>query len=160
MLGAHIAFDKSEDCARLRDRWPWMRIALGLSVFLGALCWHWGKQIEDANFGLADLLVGLAAMCLLIGAAPPRPSRARGWLSYPPHVALGTFSYSVYLMHWPVLGFVQRHLPAAWHLSPLANFLFLLVVGMPLILAVSYLFYLGCERPFLVWRRRAQSTAA
>ena len=60
---------------------------------------------------------------------------------------LGLFSYSVYLIHLPlvmVLGEFAMH-----HLSNTQNVLFQLFLVVPLMLGLGYLFHLLFERPFM-----------
>lgn len=87
------------------------------------------------------------ALLLLLGATHPRDLFARQF-SWPPLVALGGFSYSLYLMHHPILqiatvarpGFVEGPIPlAAW----------LATVGAMAALLGCYVFHLAFERPFI-----------
>ena len=59
---------------------------------------------------------------------------------------LGAFSYSLYLVHLPMVLKMTRWTGA--HFSPLKGYLVMLVVGLPIILAAAYLFYWVFERPF------------
>jgi len=68
-------------------------------------------------------------------------------------VRLGVFSYSLYLVHAPVLVLVHQYL-LRLHFSPTATFLTLLIVAVPLSLLISYIFHLNFERPFMSSRRK------
>lgn len=65
-----------------------------------------------------------------------------------PAMTLGAFSYSLYLIHYPVIQKMQdilhRH-----HVSHYAQFALLLLVGIPVCLALAYLFHVAFERPFM-----------
>ena len=101
---------------------------------------------------LLDLLTALAAVGLLLAAARPagrNPVRAA--LEWRPLVWIGGFSYSVYLIHAPLVQLIWQYglRPLGFGLGALPTYLALIVVGVPLIVAASWLFWYGCERPFL-----------
>ncbi|MEO7716042.1 MAG: acyltransferase [Capsulimonas sp.] len=70
------------------------------------------------------------------------------FLSSKPIVGLGNFSYSLYLIHFPLL-LVGIALVSPYHFRSHINFLLYLLVGCPAILGISYLFHLIFERPFM-----------
>src|SRR5262249_38291949 len=104
-----------------------------------------------------DPLIGLAAASLIVCCAKESTAEKMGQCKISPilHVLrsgavvqLGVFSYSIYLLHFPLLHVafnVGRH----FRLAPPAMFEFMLAIGVPAILAVSYLFHLAFERPFM-----------
>ncbi len=102
----------------------------------------------------ADLFVGLWAAALLAAAA----TAPGGWLdrvlSWRPLVFIGTFAYSIYLVHAPLLQVLWQYVFVPLQNRPVPMFLSLSLVGTPLIVGVSYLFFLACERPFLNRRKR------
>jgi peptidoglycan/LPS O-acetylase OafA/YrhL len=65
---------------------------------------------------------------------------------------LGLFSYSIYLMHGPILGLFERFILNPMNAAPLARFAVLLFVAIPVVLVVCYGFYLMFEAPFLAHR--------
>jgi peptidoglycan/LPS O-acetylase OafA/YrhL len=70
-------------------------------------------------------------------------------LSFKPLVFVGTFSYSVYLIHAPLLQMVWQYVLWPVHLSPVAIFAALMGPGAIAILAASYAFFRVCEEPFM-----------
>ena len=132
----------------------------------------------------SDVNMGALAACLLALWGQTRHRRsalsAPALLSWRPLVFLGTFAYSLYLLHFPLLAlgtsvfsppFLHALLGHAWvaHTPMLARplaalaaltlslrfrFLLTTVAGLPLTLALSYLFFVAFERPFLNTRRR------
>ena len=98
--------------------------------------------------------VAAAALALL-----HRQSERRGLLpllSWRPLVAVGSFSYSLYLTHFPLLMAIwawARHIPyLAGHRHGAEAFL--LLVEAPACIALAYAFFLAFERPFLTTRKK------
>lgn len=65
-----------------------------------------------------------------------------------PVVSLGIFSYSLYLIHAPILALLHLCLRPL-HLAPVLVVCILLFVGVPLALGLAYLFHRVFERPFM-----------
>ncbi len=159
MLGAAIGFSLRERIAQLRSRIPWGTLAVVLTAIVAVShLRHW-----QALDGIArDALLGAGTVCLIVYCTqfltqpgePKRPAILRffesRWV-----VALGVFSYSLYLIHAPVLALL--HL-AVWgiHASPLICYAALLGLGVPLSVLCAYLFYLRFEKPFLSSRTRVR----
>ncbi len=104
-------------------------------------------------YWVGDTYVGLLAVLFILACAAPDQS---GWLRKTgvrvlesrPMMTLGAFSYSLYLVHFPILIKMQDILHK--HGTPhLAQFFLLLFVGAPLCLGLAYLFHLAFERPFM-----------
>lgn len=120
-----------------------------------------GLAFASTNFtkelAIRDTLMGAAvgvALCLGTLAHDHWMIRPFG---FRPVVALGSFSYSLYLMHHPILQVIFVNRPE-WAATPLRQFAFLLVVGTPIILMGSYLFYRVFERPFIPGSRQSASS--
>ena len=115
----------------------------------------------------ADTTFGLEAMCVILFCvtqpraveqqAPAHIALVTRVAQSPVAVALGRFSYSLYLVHWPIL--VLAH---AWMVR-LGFSIRTTVVGMLLMtvptVAVAYGFYLLFERPFLATRKTRELPA-
>jgi peptidoglycan/LPS O-acetylase OafA/YrhL len=65
-------------------------------------------------------------------------------------VFAGAFSYSTYLIHYPVMSVVKQSLALPVGDTRLQEYLILLIVGVPLIALASYAFYRLVERRFLL----------
>ncbi|HZO89208.1 MAG TPA: acyltransferase [Chthonomonadaceae bacterium] len=157
MAGAVVGFSDNRRLRAWRDRVWWGVLALAL---FGAVCGLGIFLPEALECGWAmDTLVGAATACLIIGCARSarsgddarRPIALR-LLSARGTVLLGAFSYSLYLVHIPLL---YKGLPllGRLHLPPLLDLIARFAVVVPAVLAVSYLFYLVFERPFLPGQR-------
>lgn len=100
-----------------------------------------------APFTYARILPGgLFATFLLIAALFDPALRAI--LSWKPLVAVGLFSYSLYLIHYPVIAACYR-LTAPWQWPEWQQLLVYQGIVLPVCLALAYAFYLVFERPFL-----------
>jgi len=86
---------------------------------------------------------------LIVLAARPGVNLLSRALSWKPLVAIGLFSYSIYLLHAPLLQLIWQYGLVPWHMASVPLFLVLALIGVPLVVAASYIFSLGCERPFL-----------
>jgi peptidoglycan/LPS O-acetylase OafA/YrhL len=100
---------------------------------------EWAIYICDGFVG-----AGVAAVCywMIVSARNP----VNRVLSWRPLVALGGFSYSLYLIHHPIEQVVFAHRPKGTE-GPEALFWYLLAFAIPAILVGSYLFSLVFERP-------------
>ena len=112
--------------------------------------------VQPSWFGdfywLGDTYIGVLAVLLILACAH---SSKPAWLQAGvqalesrPLMTLGAFSYSLYLVHFPILIKMQDivHKHGASHLL---QFFALLGVGAPLCLGLAYLFHLAFERPFM-----------
>ncbi|QVL31326.1 acyltransferase [Telmatocola sphagniphila] len=148
MLGAKIAIP-TPDYAAITARIPWRLLTIFLLGGLGMA--QEAEKLFDRKVPdyVCDYIVGLWAMVLLILASRREGNYLRRLLSLKPLVFLGSFAYSIYLIHAPIIQILWQY-PFASSQDPPERMLALLVlIGVPLILAFSYLFFLAFERPFL-----------
>ena len=160
MLGAKFAFSghpRSQTFAR-RVNWIPATLVLSVAVFLLS---KYGVKLLGGHFGppLVDYVVGLWAMCLLLVIALRQSPGLNHILSFRPLVFIGTFAYSIYLIHAPLIQIVWQYLLEPLELSPLPSYLLLKTIAPPLALLCAYLFYLLCERPFVRAKRHQPAKA-
>ncbi len=147
MLGASIAFGEEEKWARLRKRRYWHPLAY---VLWGIILLININPLAGLQYSyLIDLIAGPASMSLLIAASKTGPNRLRDLLSRPKLVFLGTFSYSIYLLHDPLLKVVLTDLLFPLESLKVLQWYLLIGPGVALIVGAAYLFHLVCERPFM-----------
>lgn len=150
MLSAAIAYDPyfQKSVAWLK-RVPYHWIASSLLVAVSAFCLGLGWKNAGKYIAYLDLPIGLSVCCLLIAGSNPKLNGLQKILSLKPLVFIGGFSYSLYLIHFPSVTILCKYFFLPLHLSDMGLFLLLLVVGMPIVLITSYLFFLVCELPMM-----------
>jgi peptidoglycan/LPS O-acetylase OafA/YrhL len=149
MFGSQIAFSTDRPLKMLREcvPWGWIAVALLLGGVAASRVWGPGTDVGYQVCAL-HLFAGLTAMCVLVAAARSRGSALTRALSWRPLAFLGAFSYSIYLLHQPCLHLVLR-LFQRFSVSVDTLYLLLTFIGIPIVVAAAYGFYLCCERPFV-----------
>jgi len=149
---AEVGHQQGGKWASLRARVPWGFLATGLAaVVLAATAmdarWCLKTYVLDAVIGSA-----FAALLVHLSAQRSEGHWLGALLSCRPLVALGGFSYSLYLTHLPVAWATAHAAHLAWpgeYPSRGAEFAARLVAGTACALLVGYGFYRAAERPFL-----------
>jgi peptidoglycan/LPS O-acetylase OafA/YrhL len=132
MAAVRLAGMREAPCRAWMRRYLAGAMALGL---LGLCVTHWWSQYSPVT----DAIWGLAFFCLVMYGGG-WSAAGGGWLEWRPLAALGLISYSVYLIHEPL---IQRAsiLAQARHFSATATLLlFELVVG-PVLIGLGWLFF-------------------
>ncbi|HVC46596.1 MAG TPA: acyltransferase [Terracidiphilus sp.] len=100
-------------------------------------------------YTITEIVYGLlGASALILCAHHPRNPLARVAGSRP-LARIGLFSYSLYLIHFPLLYVLWQHVALPLHLGRTATCLVMATAGVALILLASFAFYLVFEKPFL-----------
>jgi len=149
MLAAYVVRSPRPEFARARASQGWMWLAAGALAVTAALCGVWGLEASETRFQYLDLPVGVMAAATLVHSSAGRTRWLTRFLSFRPLVFVGTFSYSVYLVHAPLLQVIWQY-----GLNPLGMrrdvmFVSLLTLGLVLVLGFAYLFFRICEEPFM-----------
>jgi peptidoglycan/LPS O-acetylase OafA/YrhL len=153
MAGAIHAFAPKREHA-WSDRTPWFTVVM-IGTLLTFLGW---------DFILRDVLTGVATVTLLVFCAnhassiegTVRPVALR-LLESRALVTLGAFSYSIYLVHYPIIALANGWL-ASLGIGVSARLILMLLVVSPLAVVVSYAFHIMCEKPFMPGRPRSIRT--
>jgi len=153
MCAAGIGFAARPAETRLRERVPWHLVCfalLAVVVFAATVLvkqWFRFMPYSDALVGAAtaSVLLQLTPYALRPGQRQPLALRI---LQSGPLVALGRFSYSLYLTHLPVVALCYFALHPL-DLAPNAEMLALIVLSLPLSLLFSYAFFWVFERRFV-----------
>ena len=154
MTAASIAHSTRGPAAALRARINWKATVLficGIAILLVA-----GRllKIIGSHAWVADYIVGACAAWLLVVATLDARSAITRVCSWRPLVLIGTFAYSLYLIHAPLIQVLWQYVVKPLPLSMDARFIVLIVLAPVLIVPASYVFYLLCEKPFLRKRKR------
>lgn len=137
-----------------RRRIPWRPLTMGLIVAV-LLVTKATTSLESVNLQtmLCHLTVGLATMAGLVALASgdaPTPTRsAHRVLASRPLRSVGLFSYSLYLIHYPIVAIVTISWLDRYDLDVPATFAVLSLICVPASLLVAKLFFILVERPFL-----------
>jgi peptidoglycan/LPS O-acetylase OafA/YrhL len=131
----------------LARRWPWAWIsAVAAVVALLSLLPYRDQVTPDGALWPMDLAVGVTIAAFFIAAArreglvPARMLSVR-WL-----LVLGSFSYSLYLVHGPIIRVFEAALVRT-HAGPAATAV-AYAVFVPFVIGVAYATYRIAERPF------------
>jgi peptidoglycan/LPS O-acetylase OafA/YrhL len=158
MFGADVAFSRSGLLQRRMRRFvPWRTCCAVLSVLIIVVPRIHFRKTHEVPWEFTDVLVGLWALCIVIIASRKtsgggRTPLLRRALSWKPLAFVGTFSYSLYLIHAPVLELLTSHLFYRFRLGFPFSFWSLCCIGTPIVIAAAFLFYTVCERPFITKR--------
>lgn len=173
MAAASLTLSRDPAVCRWRERrWPWVAAMVVPTFVVWCILsfrpqWTWydgeAELIGEAVVPM-DMLWGVAVASFLVftgsrivSGAAARWSLVR-LLESRPAVALGACSYSVYLVHMPLIKLVWAGVKEQG-LSRSVNYLLMLMIAVPLTLVVGYVFYRLFERPFLGRRTRSTSPA-
>jgi peptidoglycan/LPS O-acetylase OafA/YrhL len=133
--------------AKLRRRLGALAVVACLAVVAGAIVQ--GSEWMVDHFFSVDLVFGLGAACALYVLFTGGAGSAHRVLASRTGLRLGLFSYSIYLLHGPLLAVIHKYLVGPMDIPPLAQFASLLLIGVPVVLALCYGFHLVFEAPFL-----------
>jgi peptidoglycan/LPS O-acetylase OafA/YrhL len=143
MAAAHVAFTTTR-----QGRVTAIRICYAAMPVLLILCVALHHQLGSNKY-VTDTLVGALTACILALATLKRDGLLSRALSVRPLVRTGVFSYSLYLVHFPLLLLIWQFTVGAMHTAKLFNFLCMSTLGTALVVLVSYGFFRAFERPLL-----------
>lgn len=155
MLAAAIVTSQEHRLAHVRETVRWEIIAAAMLVVVCVYLALFG----DHEYVYADYPMGLCVAALLIACGRGAKSPLRTLLSFKPLCRIGAFSYSLYLIHAPLIQLIWQYLIHPLHAPDTITFTMLVTIGTPLIVGAAYGFYHLFERPFLHSRRLAVSAA-
>ena len=154
MLAADITFVETEWNRQLRKNIPWTLLACVTWIF--AIPAYGLKNINGFTWLLSDIIAGITGMSLLVAVLSFRTHPLNTILNWQPLVKLGGFSYSIYLIHMPLIQLFIQYISHPLRLPPVIELIFTSCVGVPSVVVIGYLFFLMFEKPFL--RKRSTVT--
>ncbi|MEV6481324.1 acyltransferase [Streptomyces sp. NPDC051576] len=126
--------------------WGWFAVLAALPVLaLGVVR---GEVWTVNHYFWVDLAVAPAMTMLLASVATGRPAALVRFLTTRPLRSLGDFSYSLYLIHLPIVLVVIRRVAPHFVSPGLHTFCFTLLVGLPVSVLAARLFSQVFELPF------------
>lgn len=153
-LAAYAAYAPAAWAARIRAQIPWYTLALLCFAAVATCCLVRGWAAAERYVAILDLPISLAAAAILIGAARPQVSRLRSTLGSKPLAAIGLFSYSLYMIHYPVADVLCQYVLRPMHLGQTAMEAALVLIVIPIVVLSAWGFYWAFERPFHQIARR------
>lgn len=159
-MGAAVAADRVSPRGMRQQRG--VAVLLVASLVAHLIFWPkafpWPSGHTFLRIFLLDLLLGSAVVAFIVVGAASTKSPCSGnvfWLlSRPPLLKLGSMSYSIYLLHDPLLTIGFRVLPLHGIPSASATVFLLCLLLIPLTISGGWLFHQAFERPFLSSRAR------
>ena len=128
---------------------PWAWLALAAAAPVVATIWWQGSVWTVDHLFWVDLAVGPAIACLLGGLATGQAAPLLRLLDTRPIHSLGLCSYSLYLIHAPIVVVVYEKIVVGRVAPGVPAFLVSLVLTLPLSIVLARLFASVFETPFL-----------
>ncbi len=149
--------------APARRAWPWPRLALAAATPVLVAIWLQGSVWTLDHLYWVDLALGPAIACLLAALATSQPGGGRASLlrvlDARPIRRLGSFSYSLYLTHAPIVAIVCVRIVAGRVPEGVPFFLVSLALVLPLTIGFAWGFSAVFEAPFRNRRSSAEVAA-
>ena len=127
--------------------WHWFALAAALPVMVG-IGWKGSAWILGPHLFWVDLALAPAVACLLAAVATDRPAPLVGVLDTRPVRSLGTFSYSLYLTHAPIVVVINELVIRGRYEQGVPSFLVSLLITVPVTVVFARLFAGVFEIPF------------
>ncbi len=134
--------------SRRRRNWPWAWLALAAAVPVIVVIARMGPKWTIGQYLWIDIALGPAIGCLLAAVATGRPRPFVSLLNTRPLRSLGTFSYSLYLVHAPIVVAVYTEIVAGRVPAGLPTFFVTLAIAVPASVIFARLFAAVFEIPF------------
>ncbi len=163
---AVISTSSEPKYVKLRQQIPWGWVGMFFAVVLSVIVIPQERHWLDSHEVITDPLVAIVAVCTLIQCTQTSANQKlmesnspKTWLlkvlNSPWAIGLGAFSYSLYLVHAPILALIDLPLKTA-QVSSTLRLAIGLGISTPISVGISYAFYWLCERPFTLKKNADQ----
>jgi peptidoglycan/LPS O-acetylase OafA/YrhL len=152
MFAAIRAFRETKQPAKVRD-WKFKLLAVVAGLMILRALWLIPGNLSSGP--VLNIFVGIGSAFLLIAATRSEKSIVRRIAEFPPVVWIGGFSYTLYLLHFPLQQLTWQLFVQPCRLSKLTGFLIVAGPGTAIIVLVSFAFYRVFEKPFMRSKPRA-----
>ncbi|MCX4882225.1 acyltransferase [Streptomyces sp. NBC_00847] len=143
LVGAGILVARKEI---RRLPWHWLAALAALPVL--SLVAFKGSRWTVHHYFWVDLAIAPAMTMFIAAVATGRPTLLMRLLATRPMRSLGNFSYSLYLIHLPIVMVVVRKIAPDHVPTGLPTFWFTIIVGLPASILSAWLFAAVFEMPF------------
>ena len=152
MFAAIRAFREAKQPQKTRD-WKFKLLAVIAAIMILRALWLIPGKLSSGP--VLNIFIGIASAFLLTAATRNERSIIRRVANLPPIVWIGGFSYSLYLLHFPLQKLIWQLFVQPYPLSKLTGFLIVAGPGTAIILLISFAFYRVFEKPFMRSKPRA-----
>jgi peptidoglycan/LPS O-acetylase OafA/YrhL len=132
-----------------RRAWPWSWLALAATAPVLLTIWLRGSVWTLTHLLWVDLGLGPAVAFLLVALAGSRPAPLVRLLDWRPVRGLGFSSYSLYLLHGPIVIVVYQRIVFPRYHHGATAFLITVALVVPVTIALARMFASVFERPFV-----------
>lgn len=157
VVAAYASYSKEKIFEKLRSfRYHGLVSAVALGATLACIPLT-NLSSDHRNYPIFDAGIAVFAFSTLVLTSSQPTSLLTRLLSYRPLVWLGTFSYSLYLIHAPFLQILWQYGTEPQKLDNESTFIALMSGGLLIIIGLAYGFFWLFERPFLSSAAKARA---
>lgn len=146
LIAAYLSFTTGK-FATLKTKIPW-RLTFLFIIALFVLSYNHLGNSGLIGISLRDVLFATIVLCLLMQCVNSNSGLVKV-LNWQPLVFLGSFSYSIYLLHAPLLQVIYKYLISPLGYSSYTSAILLIIFGSSICVALAYMFFIFFEKPFL-----------
>lgn len=153
MIAADISFSDT-GLSTYKNNMPW-GWAVIISFIIVAVLFY-VRVLPKIHYDIIvkDIIFGVFSFCLLVYSSNINQDSTvnnfyKRFMSWRPLVFVGTFAYSLYLIHSPLQQVISLYIMPLFHLSRFNATLVLQLLSCVLIIPAAYIFFLLFEKPFM-----------
>lgn len=153
MLSAYIAFGDFKHSIKKYELVTYFIVSLLLYYISFKISFKHSDNLFLSE--IPDIIFGIScSLLLLISAKQNMFPLIQNFFSKKMLVMVGSFGYSLYLIHAPLIQVITLYIVEPLKLNRIYSVLLLLVLCLLIIIPLSYLFFLLCEKPFMKFGKK------